>query len=312
MTPRGASGRVAPRTRSSRDAGNLHSLQGSIRAAAAAPPFGLAVFVTVPAPMLHFLPVLTLLVIVAVVACRPSWLIRGLLAPLLPQVLFLGPGRRRQLALTIDDGPHGAGSLALLDLLLELDVPATFFLIGSQVERHGAAFLERALCEGHAIGHHMAEDSVSARLPRGEFLCQLRDTAATLRRAAAPRTLALRWFRPGGGWFHPAMLRTVAAEGYRLVLGSIFPWDTFHPPRRFLRSFVLANAHPGAILVLHDRPDTIQATLATLRAVVPELRRRGYAFVALDALCAPEAGDPIVKPARSPHGARVQRVRPIP
>lgn len=76
--------------------------------------------------------------------------------------------------------------------------------------------------------------------------------------------------------------------------------------------FVLANAHPGAILVLHDRPDTIQATLATLRAVVPELRRRGYVFVALDVLCAPEAGDPIVKPARSPHGARVQRVWPIP
>jgi peptidoglycan/xylan/chitin deacetylase (PgdA/CDA1 family) len=64
----------------------------------------------------------------------------------------------------------------------------------------------------------------------------------------------------------------------------VFPWDTFHPPLAFLRWFVLRNAHPGAILVLHDRPDTIDATLATLRAVVPELRRRGYSFVTLDSL----------------------------
>jgi peptidoglycan/xylan/chitin deacetylase (PgdA/CDA1 family) len=79
------------------------------------------------------------------------------------------------------------------------------------------------------------------------------------------------------------MLRMLQAEGYRLVLGSVFPWDTFHPPQAFLGWFVLRNVHPGAILVLHDRPDTIAATLATLRAVVPELRRRGYSFVTLDA-----------------------------
>jgi peptidoglycan/xylan/chitin deacetylase (PgdA/CDA1 family) len=130
----------------------------------------------------------------------------------------------------------------------------------------------------------MAVDSVSARLPPQEFLRQLHHTAACLRHQAAPRPLPLHWFRPGGGWFHPAMLRTLAAEGYQLVLGSIFPWDTFRPPREFLRRFVLANAHPGAILVLHDRPDTIDATLATLCAVVPELHRRGYAFVSLESL----------------------------
>jgi peptidoglycan/xylan/chitin deacetylase (PgdA/CDA1 family) len=222
-----------------------------------------------------------------VVVFLPSLLVRGLVAPLLPAVLFCGPGRRRELAITIDDGPQGESSLALLDLLRELETPATFFLIGAHLERNGAAFVGRALAEGHRIGHHMAEDSVSARLPRGEFLRQLHGTTARLRRTAGGLPMGLRWFRPGGGWVHPAMLRLTAAAGYRLVLGSLFPWDTFHPPRRFLRFFLLANAHPGGILVLHDRPDTIGATLATLRDVVPELRRRGYAFVTLDALVAP-------------------------
>jgi len=84
----------------------------------------------------------------------------------------------------------------------------------------------------------------------------------------------------------------VQARGYRTVLGSVFPWDTFHPPLAFQRWFVGANVHPGAILVLHDRPDTIAATLATLEAVVPDLQRRGYAFVALDDLLA-DGPDPL-------------------
>ncbi|MCP9927095.1 polysaccharide deacetylase family protein [Cyanobium sp. CH-040] len=216
------------------------------------------------------------------------WLVRRLLAALAPRVVIRGRGRgldgRKLVALTLDDGPSGAGSLELLALLRGLDVPATLFLIGGHLSRGGEGFVAQALAEGHQIGNHMADDSTSARLPPEAFLDQLRRTAAALRRAAAPRTLTLRWFRPGRGWFHGAMLKTLHAEGYRLVLGSVFPFDTSHPPLWFLRRFLLANVHPGAILVLHDRPDTIAATLATLRTVVPELRRRGYRFVTLDDL----------------------------
>jgi peptidoglycan-N-acetylglucosamine deacetylase len=217
-----------------------------------------------------------------------SWLIRRLLVPLIPEVLFCAGGpvgsADKLVALTIDDGPSGRGSLELLDLLQQLQAPATLFLIGDHLPRGGGDFVARALAGGHQIGNHMAEDGVSARLPPQAFRDQLRRTDAALRRAAAPRTPALRWFRPGGGWFHPAMLACVRAEGYRLVLGSVFPFDTNHPPLWFLRRFLLAGIHPGAIVVLHDRPDTIAATLATLRTVVPELRRRGYRFVGLDQL----------------------------
>jgi len=71
----------------------------------------------------------------------------------------------------------------------------------------------------------------------------------------------------------------VAAQ--EAIRGSIFPWDTFHPPLACMRWFVLTNAHPGAILILHDRRDTLPATMALLRQVVPALRRRGYRFVTL-------------------------------
>jgi hypothetical protein len=38
----------------------------------------------------------------------------------------------------------------------------------------------------------------------------------------------------------------VKAHGSRLVLGSIFPWDAFHPPLWFQQAFLRGNTHPQA------------------------------------------------------------------
>jgi peptidoglycan/xylan/chitin deacetylase (PgdA/CDA1 family) len=211
-----------------------------------------------------------------------------LLPPLLPQVLFRAPGAGSRLALTIDDGPS-PGSDQLLELLRELQVPATLFLIGDHLERGPAGFVQRALAGGHQIGNHMQVDGVSSQLDPASFAAQLLATERALQQAAAPLDLRLHWFRPGGGWFHRRMLRQLNAAGYRLALASLFPLDTRHPPGWFLRRFLLLHAHPGGVIVLHDRPDTLQATLATLQRVVPLLQRRGYRFVTLDGLVQPEA-----------------------
>jgi peptidoglycan/xylan/chitin deacetylase (PgdA/CDA1 family) len=48
---------------------------------------------------------LLLLAMGLLVALWPSLVVRHLLQPLFPEVIFCGDGRRRELALTIDDGP---------------------------------------------------------------------------------------------------------------------------------------------------------------------------------------------------------------
>ena len=232
------------------------------------------------------LALVLLLDLVVCVVLLPSLLIRGLLAPLFPAVVFCAPGRQKRLALSIDDGPSGPGSEALLDLLRELQVPATFFLIGSHLERDHR-FPRRALQQGHDLGNHLWYDERSAALAPAAFQQQLGDTERAIARAAAPAQLRCRWFRPGGGWFHRAMLDALSARSYRLVLGSIFPWDTLRPPLWFVCLFVRLNAHPGGILVLHDTPALSGRTLETLRQIVPELRQRGYHFVPLQELLDP-------------------------
>lgn len=229
---------------------------------------------------------LALLALLLLGLLLPSLLIRFLLAPLHPQVVFCGYGPRKRLALTIDDGPSGPGSGALLELLAELQVPATFFLIGSHLERD-PSFPRRALRLGHSLGNHLWRDACSAALERPAFLQQLQHTESAVEHAASPEPVAWRWCRPGQGWFHRRMLAWLAERRYRLVLGSIFPWDTLQPPLAFVRLFVRLNAHPGGILVLHDTPALSQRTQRALRHLVPALRRRGYSFVPLAELLDP-------------------------
>ena len=47
-----------------------------------------------------------------------------------------GPRSRRLVALTFDDGPVLGGTEAVLDVLAEHDVRATFFCIGANVRLH--------------------------------------------------------------------------------------------------------------------------------------------------------------------------------
>lgn len=214
----------------------------------------------------------------------PSWWIRTLLQRLFPAVLFCGSPRRRQVALTFDDGPSGPDSLRLLDLLEELGVRATFFVISGHLEGSAAEFARRAVVDGHQLGNHLCRDGFSVWLGAAEFERQLLEAERVMSRAGGGADSPPRWCRPGGGWFTPAMLRIAARHGYRLALGSVWPWDTFHPPLALQRWFVLANVHPGAIVVLHDRSDTIGTTLASVRRLVPELRGRGYSFCSLQEL----------------------------
>jgi peptidoglycan/xylan/chitin deacetylase (PgdA/CDA1 family) len=208
-------------------------------------------------------------------------------------VIFKGPAEHRALALTIDDFPSSgadrpeAGTMALLDLLGELDIPVTFFAIGEQVSKH-PGMAARAVAAGHELGNHMWRNQWSVTLGREGFLQQLDDTTAAIKDdlAAADQRPSLRWFRPSGGWFHPPMLAWASSRGYRTVLGSIWPLDglCIAPPEQAQRWFVERFAKPGGIIVLHDGQVATPATRRTLEVVVPKLKQQGFSFVTLSTL----------------------------
>jgi peptidoglycan/xylan/chitin deacetylase (PgdA/CDA1 family) len=208
------------------------------------------------------------------IALQPRWLVR-LLAATSPEVLYFVDTDEPIVALTIDDGPDRATTPEILRVLAANDAHATFFLISDHVA--GNEYISSGILElGHEIGNHMASDEPSVRLAPRELERSLSEADGVLSRFAP-----LRWLRPGSGWYNEAMLSIADANGYRVALGSIYPFDSQIPSARFAAWRILSSVYPGAIVVLHDGGERGRRTVEILHEVLPVLRERGFRVVTL-------------------------------
>jgi peptidoglycan/xylan/chitin deacetylase (PgdA/CDA1 family) len=207
----------------------------------------------------------------------PRWLVPRIAAHS-PRCLYAVPTRERVVALTFDDGPDATHTRALLDLLRAHDARATFFLISSRVAGN-EALVRAVVAEGHELGNHLTRDETSIRLSSSEFSAAVQEAGRVLGDFAP-----VKWLRPASGWYDDDMLEAIERAGLRCALGSIYPYDAHLPWPGLSSAYVLANARPGAVIVLHEGGERSRRTLETLRRVLPELRARGYQVVTLSEL----------------------------
>ena len=176
-------------------------------------------------------------------------------------------------ALTFDDGPSGDNTLALLELLAEKDVQATFFLCGYRIELF-PALPETIRQAGHELGVHGYSHSCFDAMPPEVLRDEISRTAALM--GAAPRLLR----PPCGAW--NGQVRSAAAEaGMSVVLWSVDPEDwRCHDPAEIVRR-VCAGAEDGSVILLHDLdPGTVTAA----GQIIDRLRAEGYEFLTVSAL----------------------------
>jgi peptidoglycan-N-acetylglucosamine deacetylase len=215
----------------------------------------------------------------AIVWTDPDWLIERL-AQWYPGCLYHVHTQKRLVALTIDDGPDPASTPLILAELRRHQATATFFLITNRLR--GREPLVRSLvAEGHELGNHFTQDRPSIRLDPHAFEADLLQAHRAL--STWGRFI---WARPGSGWYSQAMIEVMQRHGYRCALGSVYPFDATIPSVPWAARYILRNAKPGAIVVLHDGGSRGQRTVRILAEVLPELRRRGYRVVSLSELAA--------------------------
>ena len=78
--------------------------------------------------------------------------------------------------LTFDDGPGGKVTSEILDILKKEEVPATFFLIGGQIEGQ-EDLINRMHNEGHSLGlHSMSHDKAKLYSSNELFLKEMLET----------------------------------------------------------------------------------------------------------------------------------------
>lgn len=181
-------------------------------------------------------------------------------------------------ALTLDDGPNGATTQALLDVLAELGVVATFCVVGCRLQARGAAAtLRRTVAEGHALGNHaMSYDDMGSWSTR-RVETDLRDTLAVIRRALDDPEAGVPFFRaPNGSWGATARVAVALGMQPLAVVNTIDDWRTQHVPT--LARNMRAAIRPGEIVVAHDGGGDRWGTVAALKTVLRERLDDGWSF----------------------------------
>lgn len=190
----------------------------------------------------------------------------------------------RQLVLTFDDGPDATFTTQVLDILSREGVPATFFVIGSNVVMHPDVF-ERIVREGHMVGNHtmfhIDFDQHTDFRNRTELI-------ATDRVMRATAGSASRLFRlPKGDPDHNVLALLQSQQlGYLQVDNDIDTGDWKFAPDADVAVPRLDGR--GHVVLMHDGGGDRTATVRLLGKLIAEAKRQGYTFTTLAPLVPPQ------------------------
>ena len=213
-----------------------------------------------------------------------------------------GLPRAHTIALTFDDGPN-VNTAWVLDALKEMNVKATFFVVGTQAERN-PQLLARITAEGHLLANHSANHarlSAAYSARPSLLLNEIREVDTLI--APHMKTGDKLYFRaPYGYWksAHAGILNndarlrnyvgpiywdiggqiSMSRDGYVMAAADWDCWRIGWKPQTCAKGYLRElRRKDGGVVLMHSIHVNSEALV---RAVVSALIEEGYAFVRLD------------------------------
>lgn len=179
-------------------------------------------------------------------------------AGLLPRSSLLGPNltrlpapsqARRELALTIDDGPDPDVTPRVLDLLDAAGARASFFCIGWRA-RQSPALCREIVARGHRVENHGDSHSNAFSLFGPKRMRA--DIVAAQASLSDITGQAPRFFRPTAGLRNPFLEPVLASLDLQLAAWTRRPYDTRDGRPQQVLARLTRGLGPGDILLMHD------------------------------------------------------------
>lgn len=224
----------------------------------------------------------------------PSPAVLGALAPYQPA--SAGPWLRwrarpedKAVALTFDDGPEPGACETNLELLAELDLAATFFVVGEAAEAN-PELIDAIAAGGHELASHGYRHEHHLLRSPSWVRADLEQSIAALARAPhRPR-----FFRPPFGQASTASVLAARALGLELVLWSTWGREFAETDEAAVLARLERGLRPGAIVCLHDAdayatPGTAARTARVLPKLAAMLKHRGLKATTLAGLVGSQA-----------------------
>jgi len=178
-------------------------------------------------------------------------------------------------ALTFDDGPDPNYTSAILAILKEEDVSATFCVVGYSFRKF-PDLLKAERDAGHAFCDHTLDHAHLPKLPHDGVVNQIQgaaDQIVSILGGAPPAVM-----RPPYGEVSPDAIAVAHAAGMRVLLWNVDSQDYNKPSPEKILSNVMTTVKPGSVVLMHDGGGDRSHTVTALRPMIRALKAQGYTF----------------------------------
>ena len=198
---------------------------------------------------------------------------------------------RRVVYLTFDDGSIPEVTPAILDVLKQYNVKATFFVVGENIEKY-AHIYARVMEEGHRVGNHTYHHVKGSKCSLDEYLREVEACEEAIRiqnsgfrsqnSDVRDQKSEVRLFRPPYGKMTGRQKRAILERGYKIVLWDVLTHDynAHYSPEKMLR-IVQRYTRNGSIINFHDSVKSGARTIEVLPKVIKWLQSNGYTLATL-------------------------------
>jgi peptidoglycan/xylan/chitin deacetylase (PgdA/CDA1 family) len=185
---------------------------------------------------------------------------------------------KKEVWLTIDDGPLPGTTPDILKVLERFGAKATFFVVGKRVRAH-PELVKSILERGHTLANH-SDTHPSATfwaLMTNRAEREIEGGAAAIKSATGESNAVFRAPVGMANYFVRASLR---ARGWPLIGWTARGFDTGSRDPQRVAARILERLRPGGIILMHERDRVGGASTAgSLEAVLTGLRREAYECV---------------------------------
>lgn len=191
-----------------------------------------------------------------------------LLQSLLPQCFWSLPNRQNKIYLTFDDGPTPEVLPVILKTLDAYKVPATFFCVGENMQKHPDLVWEMQK-RNHAIGNHTYNHISGWRNKNATYFENVE---------ACNKVYKSKLFRPPYGRLRTSQANELKRK-YKIIMWDVLSYDYDKKvlPEICFRNVIDATKS-GSVIVFHDNVKALKNLEYALPRSIDFLLKKDFVF----------------------------------
>ncbi len=196
-----------------------------------------------------------------------------------PNIIWKKITDEKKIWLTFDDGPEKEVTEFILETLKKLNIKASFFLIGKNIQEF-PELTKEIIKKGHIIGNHSFSHLNGFKSKNEEYIydIELGQKLINEKLVEMGITNKIKIFRPPYGRILPRQIKRLK-ENYKIVMWDVFSWDfkkNISPEKIY--NNVIDNVTEGSILVFHNNKKSLYNLKLTLEDTLIKLKEKGFVF----------------------------------